>query len=481
MKLPDLIQIRPLTVPVNASVRVPGSKSITNRLLVLSALAHGRSVLHGALWAEDPEVMVACLRKLGFVVEVRPDASHPSNRMIEVNGLGGRIPNSGTRGRPLDLYVGNSGTAARFLTAMVCLGQGCFRIDGAPRMRQRPMGDLRAALRELGVEARSEKGNDGLPFRIESHGLQGGEVQVSGERSSQFASALMLVSVCLRANLRLRITGKRVSEPFLDLTSALMSRALGAPTGPLLIQKTSTADACQFEIPSIGYRAQEWRVEPDASSAAYPLAMAAILGGKMRIPNLKAAVLQGDIRFWIILREYCGRCELPLPGEECSLTGPWRWVEERSLYFAPISDAFIAMAVIAPFGQAPLTMNGLEHTRLQESDRLEAVAGELKRTGVQADITGPDAIRIHPASTWREATIRTHEDHRMAMAFSVLGLRDVMGKGQPWIRIENPACVTKTYPDFYEMVEDVARQSYINRKQPPVPTVLTPDGRPVFG
>jgi 3-phosphoshikimate 1-carboxyvinyltransferase len=480
LKLPDTISIRPLTVPVNAAVTVPGSKSITNRLLILSALAHGRSILHGALWSQDTEVMVDCLRKLGFEVDVHPEESHPCNRRIEVEGRGGEIPGAGTSARPLELFTADSGTAARFLTALVCLRRGFFRIDGTPRMRQRPMADLVGILRELGVTIRSENGDDCLPILIDSPGLQGGQVEISGERSSQFASALMLVSGCIRVNLVLRITGKRVSEPFLDLTSALMMQALGKGGGLSPVLKTSTSNECRFEIPSIGYRAREWLVEPDASAASYLMAMAAILGGSIRVPRLTASALQGDIRFWVILREYCGRCVLPMPGEECSLTGPWRWMEERSLYFAPISDTFMTMAVIAPFGQAALTMNGLGHTRHQESDRLAVMATELARTGVRAERIGEDALRIHPCQSWQEATIRTCGDHRIAMAFAVLGMRDVKGGGKPWLRIEHPSCVAKTYPNFFEAMEDVARQSYAAAKQPPVPTVLGSDGKPLF-
>lgn len=465
-------------MPFHATVAVPGSKSITNRVLTLAALSRGSSVLRGALWAEDTEVMVDCLQRLGFQVKVRSDPSHGANRLIEVEGQGGVIPKGGTKSEPLNLEVATAGTAARFLTAMVCLGRGWYRLDGSARMRQRPVEDLLEALAQMGVNARSENGNGCFPVLIEARGLGGGTVEVSGEKSSQFASALMLVSGCLAADMTVKISGKRVSEPFLDLTAALMSQAMGRE-GEKFRRQTGGRE-CRFEIPAAGYAARDWRIEPDATAASYPLAMAAILGGQARVPHLHAGALQGDIRFWVILREFCGRCVLPQPGEECRLDGPWMWAEDRSLYFAPISDTFITMSVIAPFGQAPLTMKGLAHTRLQESDRLAAVAGELAKTGVKTEILDDDSLRIHPCHQWREAVIDPHNDHRLAMAFAVLGLRDVMGGARPWLRIDNPSCVNKTFPNFFEVLEEAAAQSQLHAGRPHEPVILTPEGQPVY-
>lgn len=389
MPLPDLIEVIPLSGPVHARITVPGSKSITNRALVLAALGRGTTTLRGALWSEDTEVMVNCLRHLGFDVAVVADPDEPANRTMRVQGLGGVIPASGSAGAPVELFVGNAGTAARFLAAMLCLGSGSYRLSGVPRMHERPQAALFVALRELGY--RIDSANDRLPAVIHGAGARRGGVRVSVDESSQFASALILSASA--GEWAVEVTGANVDElPYVEMTRQLV-RAFPHAGGEFLI-------------------------EPDASSGSYFWGAAALLGVDVGVRDWPKSGWQVDAEFPKFL---------PLTGEIS---------RERDL-----GDSIMTGIAVAPFAAGPVRFTELGRLRVQECERVQALRTELTRCGAVVCEEG-DTLTVSPSSL-HGAEIETYGDHRMAMCFATLGLK------VPGIRIQNPACVKKTFPNFF--------------------------------
>ena len=392
--MPSLIEVHPLAEPVRASITVPGSKSITNRALVLAALGRGRMQLRHALWSEDTQVMVDCLRRLGFQVEVEPDASESGNRHISMVGAGGEIPNSGTASAPLELHVGNAGTAARFLAAMVCLGRGVYRLSGVERMHQRPQSALFKSLRQLGY--RIETPNDKLPAIIHGEGPKNGSCVVSIQESSQFASALLLSGSV--ANWEIRVEGENAEEsPYVSMTSELIRNFRGA-------QGT-------FEI------------EPDASSASYIWGADWLLrthGSEISVAGWMKKSLQIDARFPELIRGF--------PSEISRMD--------------ELGDSIMTAIVLAPFGDEPKRFTDLGRLRVQECERVYALRTELHKCGGRVEEQG-DTLTVFPGPL-HGATIQTYNDHRVAMCFGTLALK------VPGIRIENPSCVTKTFPNFFQ-------------------------------
>lgn len=391
MPLPRIIEIIPSERPGPALVTIPGSKSVTNRALVLAALSRGTVRLERALWSEDTEVMVHCLQTLGFGVRVGPDPGDPANRRIEVDGAGGCLPRSGgTRETPLELFVGNAGTAARFLSALVCLGRGFYRLSGVPRMHERPQSSLLRALRDLGygVEAASDR----LPALIEGAGPRTGSVTVSVDQSSQFASALLLASRV--GGWTVEISGGNPDElPYVEMTRRL--------------------------IDVFPHGGGEFRIEPDASSGSYFWAAGFLTGSDIRVHDWPRSGWQVDARFPGFF---------PLPSEVS---------RERDL-----GDSILTAMILAPFGPAPTRFTELGRLRVQECERVQAMRTELSRCGARVEESG-DTLVIHPGPL-HGATIATYNDHRIAMCFATLGLK-VSG-----IRIEDPSCVRKTFPNFFQ-------------------------------
>ena len=411
--------ITPVTRPVDATISVPGSKSLTNRALCLAALASGTSTVRNALFSDDTHYFGAALQALG--IEVREDKASAT---ISVDGRGGTLP--ATRA---DLFVGLAGTAARFLTAVLALGNGCYTVDGAPRMRERPMDELLTALAAHGAHISADTQPVRMPFTICGSGLSGGELQVSGVRSSQPISALLMVAPLARGATTLQIEGKLVSEPFVAMTVQLMRR-FGAAVAE---------NGRRFSIPAgQRYRAQDLVIEPDATSASYFFAAAAVTGGRVRVPGLGRDSLQGDLAFLDVLERMGCRVELDAAG--VGVQGPAA-LKGIDVDLSSISDTAPTLAAIAPFAAGPVKIRGIGHTRLQETDRVHAMATELRRIGVPVE-EGAGSLRIEPA-TPRGATIETYDDHRIAMAFAVTGLRT------PGISIADPGCTAKTFPDFF--------------------------------
>jgi 3-phosphoshikimate 1-carboxyvinyltransferase len=424
--LPDDVRaVHPLAGPVDATVSVPGSKSLTNRALVCAALAAGTSTVDGALVADDTRAMTDALALLGATIEVDPDTGR-----LAVTGTGGRL-----RPGPLVLDVRLSGTASRFLLPVVALGDGPYTIDGRPPLRARPMGPVLAGIEALGarVEHRGEPGH--LPVTVvAAGGLAGGEVTVAGDTSSQFLSALLLAAPCTRDGLRVTVAGPLVSRPFVDLTLGVVA-AFGAEVGE--------GPGPVFEVAPGGYRAAAYRVEPDASAASYLLAAAAVAGGRVTVEGLGAGSPQGDARFADLLAAMGARVERT--ATSTTVTGDGRLRGLGTVDMADMPDMAQTLAAVAVFADAPTRVTGVELIRWHETDRIAAVVAELRRAGVEAD-ESRDGFTVHPG-TPRPARIRTYDDHRMAMSFALLGLR------APGIEITDPGCVAKTFPGFWAALD----------------------------
>ncbi|MGH7170087.1 MAG: 3-phosphoshikimate 1-carboxyvinyltransferase [Gemmataceae bacterium] len=421
----DRLEIVPLTKPPCATVRVPGSKSITNRALVLAALA-GDSFpgdLRGVLRSEDTEVMIEALRTLGFAVET----DWRKNFVRVYRGEGAYIPAS-----EANLFVANSGTSMRFLTALVSLGHGRYRLDGVPRMRERPIGDLLSALGQLGVRAWSEFGNGCPPVVVETEGLSGGKACIRGDVSSQFLSGLLMVAPFARTDVILEVEGSLVSEPYVAMTIAMMKR-----WGTEVEVK-----ARSFHIRATHqYRLCDYNIEPDASAASYFFAAAAITGGGVCVAGLDRDGLQGDVRF-IEALERMGCRPVPSAIGLDLEGGPLHGID---VDMNDISDTVMTLAAVACFAEGPTTIRNVAHIRHKETDRLTALATELRRVGAEVEEFA-DGLTITPRPL-HGAEIETYNDHRMAMSMALIGLR------VPGIVIKNPSCVAKTYPHFFTDLE----------------------------
>jgi 3-phosphoshikimate 1-carboxyvinyltransferase len=422
---PPTLEIRPLARPPHATVRVPGSKSITNRALMLAALVGDRFPCHlrGVLRCEDTEIMLWALRALGFQIEV----IWQQNLVWVFRGEKAVIP-----APQADLFVANSGTTMRFLTALVSLGHGRYRLDGVPRMRQRPIGDLLTALGQLGVRAWSEAGDGCPPVVVEANGLPGGRACVRGDVSSQFLSALLMVAPFARSDVSLQVEGPLVSGPYISMTVAMMRR-WGAE---MVVENGSFHVSAGREYDLSGYE-----IEPDASSASYFWAAAAVTGGTVRVEGLSMDSLQGDVRFVDLLGQM--GCEVERSAEGITVHGrPLRGID---VDMNDISDTVMTLAAVACFAEGPTTIRNVAHVRHKETDRLTALATELRRLGADVE-ERPDGLTITPRRL-RGAEVETYDDHRMAMSLALVGLR------VPGVVIKNPACVGKTYPGFFADLE----------------------------
>ena len=425
-RYPDTLPIHPRANSVSGQVSVPGSKSITNRALVLAALARpgGGCRLTGVLKSEDTEVMIHCLRQLGFHVEenwatCEVSVSAHSHRLIpEVVA---------------ELFVANSGTSMRFLTAMVALGDGRYRLDGIPRMRERPIGDLLEPLRTLGANAVAEFGNGCPPVVVESSGLAGGTIEMRADISSQFLSAVLMIAPFTRDGITVRLMGPLVSEPYIAMTLKMLEHWGAAITLPEPGVYTVGA--------GLANDVTTYAIEPDASAASYFFALPAILGGKFTVRDLGMDSLQGDVIFVNLLEQMGCRvksCSAGITVHGGPLTGV-------DVDMNAVSDTVMTLAVVACFAQGPTTIRNVSHIRHKETDRIAAIAAELRKVGVGVEEFA-DGMRITPAPM-HGAELDTYNDHRMAMSLALLGLK------VPGIIIRNPGCVVKTYPDFWQDLE----------------------------
>jgi 3-phosphoshikimate 1-carboxyvinyltransferase len=426
----DSLEIIPIHDPIHAHVRPPGSKSITNRALVCAALAECKSTLTGALDSDDTRVMIEGLRRLGIAV-----ASDDAGKTLVVHGCNLTIPADSA-----DLYCGNSGTTMRFLTALTTLGHGVYRLDGNARMRERPIGDLLTALNELGARVESKLGNGCPPITVSANGLPGGITTIRGDISSQFLSALLMSAAGARAPVRIEIEGPLVSQPYVHMTLAVM-RAFGVDA--------ETDDNLQhFRIGApLSYRGHSYSIEPDATAASYFWAAAAVTGGEITVDGLSAASLQGDVAFVDCL-ETMG-CEIRRDSSSISVAG--RPLHGIDVDMNAISDTVQTLAVVALFADGPTTIRNVGHIRYKETDRISAVAKELRKLGAQVE-ERDDGLTITPRQL-HPAALDTYDDHRMAMSFALAGLK-IAG-----VRINDPACVAKTYPDYFADLATAVEQS----------------------
>jgi 3-phosphoshikimate 1-carboxyvinyltransferase len=432
--LPPELRIQPIGHPIDLDIAIPGSKSITNRYLVMSALASGEVRLSGLLHSDDTVHMIEGLRALGFDVR-----ENWADRTCVIQGLGGKIPSAGA-----EVYVGAAGTVMRFLSAFVSLGNGRFRLDGTPRMRERPIEDLLLGLRELGVNARSELGNQCPPVIVDAAGLPGGKVPIDGSRSSQYISALLLIAPYARQPMQISVTGNFVSRPFVELTLHAMSDfGVGTATeGERVYRPTH----------GIQYRPGNYEVEGDATAASYFLAAAAILGGRCCVTNVRADSAQGDAGFAHVLRRMgCRVRQGFLPGNrgiEVS-RDPKTPLKAIDADLNDMPDVVLTLAAVCLFGDGPSLIENVGNLRIKETDRLAALATELRRLGATVE-EGTDSLEITPGE-FKEAAIETYDDHRMAMAMALAGL------ARPGVTIKNPSCVSKTYPDYFSDLEKLRK------------------------
>ena len=426
-QLPPALDIKPLAVPPNVAVRLPGSKSITNRALMCAALAPGETTLKGALFADDTDAMVTAVRALGAEV-----SCHPEEAVMRIRGTAGVVGTS--EGAVIDARM--SGTTGRFLAPVLALSERPVRLDGHPQLRARPFGDLADSLRQLGVHVDFPSGGDGLPMQI-CGPIRADEAAVATDRSSQFLSGLMLAGPLVPGGLSFRINRSAVSRPYVEMTAAVM-RSFGAAVavGPEAVH-----------VVGDGYTPVEsYAVEPDASAASYFWAAAAITSGTVAVEGLGADSIQGDARFASLLQTMGASTE-EVGGCTRVTGGPLQGVD---VDLADMSDTAPTLAVAASLASTPTTVRGIGFVRGKESDRIAAVVSELRRCGVAAQ-EFDDGFTVVGGTAPAGARVRTYDDHRIAMAFSVLGLV------VPGIRIEDPGCVAKTFPGFYETLETLRR------------------------
>ncbi len=437
------LSITPIKHSLNAAVRVPGSKSLTNRALLIASLANGTTHLTNALFSDDSRYFAKALQILGFNIQL-----DESNHEMKVTGLGGKIPAS-----KAELFIGNAGTAARFLSAFLTLGNGEYILDGDARMRERPMGDLVESLTQLGAviqpiqnsEFRILNSQICPPVKIIANGLRGGKTQIAGDISSQFLSALLMITPYAQSAVEIELTTKLNSKPYVDMTIAIM-KDFGV--------EVERSGYQSFKIPIANYSLRPstldlqpttYTIESDASAASYFFAAPVICGGIVKIENISRKSLQGDIVFLDILKKMGSKIR-----EEQNFieVASGQHLSGIDVDLSDIPDVAQTLAVIAPFASSPTRIRGIASARVKETDRVSATCAELTRLGVQVE-EHQDGMTIYPCKVFKPAIIETYNDHRMAMSFALIGLR-VDG-----VTIENPACVSKTFPAYFEVLDSL--------------------------
>ena len=426
--MPD-VALDPIARPFDLTFTPPGSKSLTNRALAMAALADGTCELRNVLFADDTHVMLDSLGRLGFRVEV-----DRSSKTIRVHGAGGRIP----RGEA-ELFVGNSGTTVRFLTALCTLGKGEYQLDGIARMRQRPIGPLVEMLRNLGARITSTM-NDGFPpVTVHANGLPGGHVRFRAESSSQFLSAVLMSAPYARHEVRVALDPNQTSWPYVEMTMRLMDQF-----GVLceLERDPDTREPKSITVPRGKYASTQYDVEPDASNASYFLALAAVHpGSSIMLNGLGTSSIQGDAAFDGVLQKM--GCEITRTAKSIRVASP-ATLRGIDVDMSSMPDTAQTLGAIALFCTGPTTMRGLHTLRVKETDRIAALQIELTKLGARVEVSGDDAMTIHPPASVTPAAIDTYDDHRMAMSFAVVATK-VGG-----VVIKDAECVNKTYPEFFE-------------------------------
>lgn len=446
----DPLPITPFTQPLDHNIQLPGSKSITNRALILAALADGETRLEGALFSRDTRIMLEALNTLGFKCSADETA-----KTITVKGEGGTIPKASA-----ELHVGNAGTAARFLTAFLALrSDGSYTLDGDPAMRERPMSGLLDALVALDAAEIEFHGTPGhFPFTLKAKGYNGGTATVDASASSQILSALLLSAPAGSSRMRLSCPGVRPSYVAITLK---MRESFGATAVSGDSDGNYALEAINYQTPADGI----YRIEPDISAASYVLALTLIQGGQLTIPNLSPNPLQGDAHFIEVLAHHGLRVDAENNEWIATCTEPEAIGRgHREIDFNPFSDTFLTYGAIAPLLDGSVRICGIGHTRHQETDRIAGMANELSKLGqlVKEEddaltiSTKPNELRaraLKARNAGQLIEIDTYEDHRFAMSFGILGSYDLIGDGKPWLAIKDPKCCGKTFPDFFEALD----------------------------
>lgn len=443
------LDIAPFVRECDATIRVPGSKSISNRALILAALCRGKVTLEGMLKSEDVDLMLEALESLGLRVERTDDG-----RTVVIEGCGGELPAKNS-----EIFVGNAGTVARFLTALLALQQDAvYELDGSAAMRERPMGELLSFLENNGASCTFGNLDGCFPFRLSAKGLGEQYAQIDATKSSQVLSAILMIAPAINHKYTLKFDGGTVSAPFVDITLSMM-RTFSPPES-----FSSSFSANSIEIISEGYRADDFHfmVEPDATAASYFLTLPIVVGGKCELDGIHEDMLQGDAAYLEILKQV----GVQVSKTECGVQSSAPSLAKGGTFdFNDISDTFLSLAAVSPLLSSSLTINGIAHTRKQETDRVSAMATELRKLGQSVEET-EDQLRITPnLDRLRNLAINgleidTYKDHRFAMSFGILGCHDLLGNGQPWLRINDPNCCAKTFPAFFEKLEYVRDLSH---------------------
>lgn len=433
----DSYKVKKIQSKPNICVEVPGSKSITNRALLMAAMSDGRTVLDGVQFSEDSSYFLEALESLGFNVE-----ADKKNCRVIIEGLGGKIPKDNG-----DIYVGSAGTAARFLTAFAAMGDGIYKVDSSEQMKKRPMKELFIALEQLGARFEWLEDEYSFPVKVYSIGyniLSGNEdikekadIDLNIDRSSQFLSALLMVTPLRFERTRIHLTGKRSARSYVAMTEQMMKQF-----GHKGVEKI---DNDTYEVEKGEYKAQMYHVEPDVSAACYFYAMAAVTGGRAKVKHMVKDSLQGDMKFIELLKDM--GCSISW-NETLELTGPPDGsLKGISVNMSDFSDQVLTLAAIAPFASGKTEINGVGHIRGQESDRLHVIATELGRMGIKCE-EKEDGVIIYPGMP-KPCRVNTYNDHRVAMSFAVTGL---MADG---IEITNPSCCSKTFASYFEVFDSI--------------------------
>jgi 3-phosphoshikimate 1-carboxyvinyltransferase len=418
-------RVEPIDGRFDRVVSVPGSKSITNRALVCAGLGRGTSELAGVLAADDTEAMIDNLRRLGVVIDVDREAARAT-----LVGTNGRL-----RPGPIDLDARLSGTTARFLLPVLAIGPGPYRLDGAPPLRARPMGDGIGGVMALGLDVAHEGEQWHLPVVVGGRRERGGDVTVPGDVSSQFLSGMLLAAPCWPDTHGFDAQSELVSRPYVDMTVAVM-RAFGA--------QVDEPGPSSWTVHGTGYASTHYAIEPDASAASYFFAAAVLTGSRVRVDGLGAHSLQGDLEFVRVLERMGASVVIDAGATTVEGTGVLHGVQANLRDF---SDTAQTLAVTAAFASGPTTITGIGFIRRKETDRIAAIERELRRLGGRVDV-GDDGIVVHPAEL-HGGVVDTYDDHRMAMSFALAGLR------VPGVEIADPGCVAKTFPDFFDVLDSL--------------------------
>ena len=445
----DQLAIQPFTKPVQGNLQIPGSKSITNRALILAALSDKEVELEGCLLSEDTRIMCKALQTLGIQLQV-----DEATKKITILGCGTNWPV-----QEAEIHVGNAGTAARFLTAMLCLkAGGTYHLDGTPAMRKRPMGGVLETLRKLGTDIECHETPDHFPFTLKTKGLPGGTWQTDASQSSQILSALMMAAPHAEADVTVELLGSTVSKPFVSMTLEMMRQ-----TGSNISGDGLSSTHIQHSGPNTP--SNPWQIEPDATAASYFLTLPALTGGSLTLPNLEPEMLQGDIGYVNILQQIGLDAQFTANGVVTTHTDSYVQLSGGNFDFNPISDTFLTLAAISPLLSSPTTITGIAHTRKQETDRVHAMATELRKLGQSVEET-EDSLHITPDKSallevaTNQPVVHTYEDHRVAMSFGILGSYDLLENGQSWLTIEDPNCCAKTYPHFFEELQNLHKEAH---------------------